>query len=172
VNLFLLNVVLAFAWAIVNGSLTARDVSIGFIIGYLILWLVSPALGQFAYHERVPKLPRFAIWYLGELVRTNVSVAMAVLSPRLNQHPGIVAVPLDCESDFEITTVANLFSLTPGSVSLSVSRDRRTLYVHVMDLDLRYLDDFRREVKVGIEQRVLALIRGEARACEPSRRRR
>ena len=112
-NLFLLNVMLAFAWAIVNGSLTARDVSVGFVVGYLILWLVSPALGQPAYHERVLKIPRFAIWYLGELVRTNVDVAMAVCA-RLSQHPGIVAVPLNCETDAEITAVANLVSLPPG----------------------------------------------------------
>ena len=117
-NFFLLNVMLAFAWAIMNGSLTARDLAIGFVVGYLILWLVSPALGQPAYHERVLKIPRFAIWYLGELVRANVQVAMAVLAPRLTQHPGIVAVPLDCETDAEIAAVANLVSLTPGSVKI------------------------------------------------------
>ena len=160
-NLFLLNVLLAFAWAIVNGSLTARDVSVGFVVGYLILWLVSPALGQPAYHERLFKIPRFAIWYLAELVRTNIDVAMAVLAPRLRQHPGIVAVPLDCETDVEITAVANLVSLTPGSISLSLSKDRRTLFVHVMDLEPGLVDQFRHEVKEGIEQRVLELIRGE-----------
>ena len=169
-NFFLLNVMLAFAWAIVNGSLTARDLAIGFVVGYLILWLVSPALGQPAYHERVLKIPRFAIWYLGELVRTNVAVAMAVLAPRRNQHPGIVAVPLDCETDVEIAAVANLVSLTPGSVSVSISENRRTLYVHVMDIDLGQLDEFRREIKEGIERRVLALIRGEAGARELLRR--
>lgn len=165
-----MNVILAFAWAIVNGSLTARDVSVGFVVGYLILWLVSPALGQPAYHERLLKIPRFAAWYLGELVRTNVDVAMAVLAPRLRQHPGIVAVPLDCETDIEITAVANLVSLTPGSISLSLSKDRRTLYVHVMDVERGHLDEFRREVKEGIERRVLELIRGEAAACELLRR--
>lgn len=169
-NLFLLNVLLAFAWAIVNGSLTAQEVSIGFVVGYLILWLVGPALGQSAYHERTLKIPRFAIWYLGELIRTNVDVAMAVLATERKQQPGIVAVPLDCETDMEITAVANLVSLTPGSISVSVSRDRRTLYVHVLDLDLGQLEEFRQEVKEGIERRVLELIRGESRARELLRR--
>ena len=169
-NLFLINVMLAFAWAIVNGSLTARDVAVGFFVGYLILWLVSPALGKTAYHERVLKIPGFALWYLGELVRANVDVAIAVLSPRRIQHPGIVAVPLDCETDAEISAVANLVSLTPGSISVSVSKDRRTLYVHVMDLDVEQVESFRQEVKKGIEQRVVTLIRGEAAACELLRR--
>jgi multicomponent Na+:H+ antiporter subunit E len=159
-SLFMLNVLLAFAWAIVNGSLAARDVAIGFVVGYLILWLVGPALGGSPYHRRALKLIPFGIWYLCQLVRSNVRVAMDILSPRLTQTPAIVAVPLDCESDAEITAVANLCSLTPGTVCLSLSPDRQVMYVHVMNLEPGQVEIFRRELKEGIERRVLVLSRG------------
>lgn len=163
-NIFLLNVVLAIGWAVINGSLTARDVGVGFALGYLLLWLVSPALGYSAYFERLWKLPRYLIWYLREVVRANVRVAVDVLTPKSLGRPGILAIPLDCETDAEITAVANLVSLTPGTLSLALSKDRRTLYVHIMGLDAGRLDDFRRDVKEGIERRVLELARGKTEA--------
>ena len=69
----------------------------------------------------------------------------------------IVAVPLDVETDGEITLLANLISLTPGSLCLDVSEDRKTLYVHVMFLD--DVEECRRELKEGFERRVLELLR-------------
>lgn len=158
-NLFLLNVLLAFAWAIVNGSSAPRDVAVGFAVGFLLLWLVSPVAERSAYHGRLLQLFPFATWYIGDLIRCNIRVARDVLSPSLTNRPGIIAVPLDCTTDAEITAVANLVSLTPGTSSLSLSKDRRTLYVHFMDVDLDRLDDLRQEIKTGIESRVLSMSR-------------
>jgi len=72
-------------------------------------------------------------------------------------RPGIVAVPLDAETDAEITLLANLLTLTPGTLSLDVSADRRFLYVHMM-----YIEDAdvaRRQIKDGYERRVLEVLR-------------
>ena len=44
--------------------------------------------------------------------------------------PGIFAYPLKVDRDFEITLLANLITLTPGTLSVDVSADRRTLFVH------------------------------------------
>lgn len=71
-------------------------------------------------------------FFLVELVLSSVRVARDVLRPRSEAQPGIIAVPLDARSDAQITVLANLISLTPGSLSLDVSPDRRTLYVHLM----------------------------------------
>jgi multicomponent Na+:H+ antiporter subunit E len=72
-------------------------------------------------------------------------------------RPGVIAIPLDAQTDIEITVLANLISLTPGTLSLDVSADRQTLYIHTM-----YLDDpeaARRGIKRGFERRVLAVTR-------------
>ena len=85
-------------------------------------------------------------------MRGSLRVVWDVITPRHLSSPGIIAVPLDVESDEEILLVSNLVSLTPGSLSLDVSDDRKTLYVHAM-----FVDDpvqARREIKRGIERRV------------------
>ena len=66
-------------------------------------------------------------------------------------------MPLSAESDMEILLVANLISLTPGTLSVDLSDDRRTLYVHVMFLDDP--DQFRQSIKVGLERRILEVTR-------------
>lgn len=165
-NLFLLNVLLAFAWAIMNGSSSPREVAVGFVVGFVILWLVIPRSERATYHGRLLQLPRFAAWYFCELIRCNLRVARDVLNPVLRNRPGIVAVPLDCRTDAEITAVANLVSLTPGTLSISLSKDRGTLFVHFMDADPERLEDMRRTVKEGIERRVLRMSRPRRTAAD------
>jgi multicomponent Na+:H+ antiporter subunit E len=53
--------------------------------------------------------------------------------------------------------VANLISLTPGTLSLDVSEDKTMLYVHVMFLD--DVEEARRTIKEGLERRVLEVMR-------------
>ncbi len=73
--------------------------------------------------------------------------------------PGVVAIPLDARTDVEIALLANLITLTPGSVSLDLSEDRRVLYVHAMYIDGGDVEAYRRSVKDGLERRVLELLR-------------
>ena len=135
--------------------------------GFLILWVVSPADERSNYHGRLLRVFPFAFWFLGELVQCNIRVARDVLTPVLRNRPGIVAVPLECKTDAEITVVMNLVSLTPGSFSLSLSEDRRTLFVHLMDVDPERVDEVVLGLKQDIERRILRLIRGEGQGRSP-----
>ena len=152
VNFFALHVILALAWAALSGSLTPEHVVAGFVMGYILLWLSRRALGPTQYFSKVPQIIGFGLFFLRELVKANVRVAIEVISPVHHMKPGIVAIPLDLKTDLEITTLANLITLTPGTLSLDVSDDRRVLYVHSMFVDDP--DDFRREIKDGFERRV------------------
>ena len=73
--------------------------------------------------------------------------------------PGVIGIPLDARTDVEIALLANLMTLTPGSVSLDLSEDRRVLYVHAMYIDGGDVEAYRRSVKEGLERRVLELLR-------------
>lgn len=165
-KLFGLNLLLGVLYAGFIGSLTAADVAFGFVLGYAILWLIRPALGETDYHDRVGQLLRFVGWYLLELFRANLRVARLALAPRVRLSPGVIALPLRCETDVEIATYACLLTLTPGSVSVCVSADRKTLYVHEMELEPERLEAFRKELSEGLERRVLELFRGP-RAVAP-----
>jgi multicomponent Na+:H+ antiporter subunit E len=157
VKVFGLNILLAFVWAASQGAIDLANLAIGFLLAYLVLWLASPALGETEYFRKLPGAIGFLLFFVKELVISNLRVAHDVLTPRHRSRPGVVAVPLDVDSDVEITFLANLITLTPGTLSLDVSEDRRTLYVHGM-----FVDDpeaFRREIKDGFERRVKELLR-------------
>jgi len=83
----------------------------------------------------------------------------APLAPVSYVCPGVVAIQLDARTDAEITLLANLITLTPGSVSLDLSDDKSVLYVRAMCIDGGDVEAYRRSVKEGLERRVLELLR-------------
>lgn len=105
---------------------------------------------------RVGKLVELAVYFVYELFASSFRVAWEVVTVRTYSRPGIVAVPLDVRSDLGITLLANLISLTPGSLSLEVSPDRHTLYVHVMFIDDPETE--RSNIKNNFERRVLEVV--------------
>jgi multicomponent Na+:H+ antiporter subunit E len=156
-NIFLLNLLLAGLWAAVIGSVDAVHLVTGFVVGYGVLWFARPLLGETRYFGKLVEAIRFALFFVYELVLSNIRVAWDVLTPRTYRRPGVVAVPLDADTDAEITLLANLVTLTPGSLSLDVSADRRWLYVHSMFVEQP--DSVRSDIKDGFERRVLELLR-------------
>ena len=94
----------------------------------------------------------FFVW---ELLLANGRVAVDVLRPRMAIQPAVVAIPLDITSDRAILLLSMLINITPGSVTIDLSDDRRTLYVHVMHMTSA--DASRREIKEGFERRVRLL---------------
>jgi multicomponent Na+:H+ antiporter subunit E len=107
--------------------------------------------------RKIPMLLRFAAFYVKELVLSNLRVAYDALTPTHYMSPAFVGIPLDVKTDFEILLLANLITMTPGTVSLDVSTDRRMLYLHAM-----YVTDpetLRRKIKSDLERRVIELLR-------------
>jgi multicomponent Na+:H+ antiporter subunit E len=151
----LLHVLLALAWAALSGQITPENLAGGFVLGYIILYLSRRALGCNRYVTKVPQVLRFLGYFIVELFKANLRVAYEVITPRFNMRPAIVAVPLDIQSDIEITLLANLITLTPGTLSLDVSNDRRVLYVHSMFVT--DIEAFRHEIKDGFERRIKEL---------------
>jgi len=70
-----------------------------------------------------------------ELVAANWAVLRIVLRPRLALRPGILAYRTELRTDLAKTWLANMITLTPGTLTLFVSDDRRTLYIHTLDID-------------------------------------
>jgi multicomponent Na+:H+ antiporter subunit E len=96
-----------------------------------------------------------AAFFAWELIVANIRVAADVLRPRTSIQPAIVAIPLDVTSDAEILLLSMLINITPGSVTIDLAADRRTLYVHVMHMTSA--DETRREIKEGFEHRIKLL---------------
>jgi multicomponent Na+:H+ antiporter subunit E len=114
-------------------------------------------MGPSNYFRRIHQALGFAGFYIWQLIISNLRVAYDVLTPRARARPGVLAIPLNATSDAEITMLANLITLTPGSVSLDISSDRRFLYLHAMYID--EVDQYRESIKKSFEQRVLEVLR-------------
>lgn len=154
---FMWNIVLAIVWAAAVGEFSLSNFLMGFVFAYLVLGFAQPLVGESNYYGKVGKVVRFMLFYLWQLVLANVRVAYDVLTPTYYMRPGIVALPLEVDTDEEVTLLANLIALTPGSLCLDVSADRRTMYVHVMFID--DLEEVRRHLKDDYEKPVLELLR-------------
>ncbi len=94
----------------------------------------------------------FTLFLAKELLLANLHVARAILAPNARLKPLIVAVPLSLTRDLDITFLANLITLTPGTLSLDVSEDRKVLWVHALHAEEP--DALRREIKDGFERRI------------------
>lgn len=154
-SVLFVNLLLALIWMFLTGSLTADTLVEGFVIGYLVLWLAGPLYGPTTYFRKFRQVVGFILFFLGELVIATLRVARVVIAPEINVRPAIIAVPLDVESSIEITLLANLITLTPGTLTLDVSTDRKVMYVHAMHVE--DVEQFRAEIKQGFERRVRAL---------------
>ncbi|HET7393111.1 MAG TPA: Na+/H+ antiporter subunit E [Candidatus Binatia bacterium] len=155
--MFLWHILLALSWAAITGLFSWSNVLAGFILAYLALFIAQRAIGSYTYFRRIDRVLRFAVFYVWELILANLRVAYDVMTPRHRIRPGVVAIPLDAKTDAEITLLANLITLTPGSVSLDVSSDRRFLYLHAMYID--DVEEFRQSIKDTLERRVLEVLR-------------
>lgn len=156
-TIFMLNTLLALAWIALTGTFTPVNFAIGFALGFGLLWFTQRLTVPSNYFRKVPQVIGFALFFLGELVKANLRMMIVVFSPRLSIRPAVVAIPLDVRSNAEITLLANLITLTPGTLYLDVSQDRCVMYVHTMHVD--DLDTFRRSIKEGFERRVMEVLR-------------
>ncbi len=156
-KLLIYNISLAFAWAVLNGSVDARNLSIGFVLGYLVLGAMKTGENTTNYFIKVKQVINFTILFLKEMIVSSLRVTHDVLTPKIYARPGIIAVPLDARTDAEIALLANIITLTPGTLSLDVSNDRSTLYIHAMFVD--DADRLRQEIKNGLEKKLLEVMR-------------
>ncbi|MEP3437418.1 MAG: Na+/H+ antiporter subunit E [Hoeflea sp.] len=156
-SLFLVNVLLALTWAAVTGSFTFLNFAFGFVLAVSALSLIREQVGSIGYFSRARRVISLLLLFVYELVLSAWKVAVVVLSPRMDLKPGILAYPLRVDRDFEITILANLITLTPGTLSVDVSEDRRTLYVHA--LDASDPDATRRDIAEGFERKIMEAFR-------------
>lgn len=105
----------------------------------------------------------FAGHFVWKLTVACVDIAWDVVSRPERFAPGIIELPLRCRTELEITMLANLITLTPGTLTLAVRREPATLWVHAMysqDREHAYQDlrDY--------EYRMLTAMRPDARVEE------
>jgi len=120
-------------------SLTHRFTTANILLAAILAWLIPLAVSRVrtaAVPIRKPlKLIAFFGLLLGDIVVSNIVVAKQVLGTPKRLQPGFVMIPLDLKEALPITILASTISLTPGTVSIEVSKNRKTLYVHALHVE-------------------------------------
>lgn len=158
-------ILLTIIWVCLVGEFSWANLGSGFVISLIILGVASRAMGisYLQINRNVNPVKRagivayFIVFFLKELVVASVTVFRSVVSPFSFLRPGIIAVPLDLKTSAEITLLANLITLTPGTLTLDVSTDKKVIYIHTIRMDDP--ETFRLSIKNGFEKRVMEVMR-------------
>jgi multicomponent Na+:H+ antiporter subunit E len=156
-TVFVLSLVSAVIWAAITGSASIQNLLLGFGLATLALWIVRQEIGSRDRVQRLGRMLSLLLLFFKELALSAWKVAVLVLRPRIEVKPGIFAFPLTVDRDFEITLLANLITLTPGTLSVDVSDDRRTLFVHA--LDCSDVEATKRDIAEGFERKIMEAFR-------------
>lgn len=148
---------LTLAWLALTGSWTPANAVLGVVIGILAAAFAREGRGNGKIALRPLRIVELALLFLYELALSGYRVARLAFAPRLELRPGIFAYPLRVYSDFEITLLANMVTLTPGTLSVDVSDDRKTLFVHAIDCSDPV--QARRDIAEGFERNIMEAFR-------------
>lgn len=134
---FILNLVIALLWVLLKDEdyFKVSTFIAGYLVGIVILYIMHRFYGTRFYLRRVWCIISLVWLFIAELLSSSVSVMRQVVTPNLNIKPGIFTYETSLTSDWEITALALLLTLTPGSVVMEVSEEGNVFYIHAMDME-------------------------------------
>ena len=140
---FILTLAMVAAWLTLSGYFIPMILTFGAISIAIVVWM-SRRMGILD-AETVPYLSllqtiSYFVWLFAEIVKANVQVVKAVLSPDLEVSPTLVKIPLNTDADIAETMFANSITLTPGTVSVDMQPDH--ILVHALLEDMSTPEDF------------------------------
>lgn len=144
--------ILTLFWLALTGSASLANLLLGIAVSLLSLLVLRGQLPEVDFRIRPYPALKLFLLFLRELFRSAWRVAVLVLRPRLDIRPDVVAVPVSLTRDAELTLLANLITLTPGTLTVDIAEDRRALYVHALEGDDP--DAVRRDIRAGFERAI------------------
>jgi len=129
------SLVLLLVWLLLNNTLAAGHILLGSVIALVLPWATAGFWADRLHLHKPGLALRFLLLVFWDITVANIQVAKLILGSRRKLRPAFVHYPLELDNDFAITVLAATISLTPGTVSIDVSADHRTLLVHGLDVD-------------------------------------
>ena len=130
----LLNLLIGMLWMLLHDRWEVDSFVVGYAIGLLIVYGLRKFFPDKFYVRRLWVIIKLLYLFVRELVKSTFVVIRQVSEPRLSIEPGIFRVQTKLKSDWEITLLSMLITLTPGSVVMEiVSGEESTMYIHAMD---------------------------------------
>ena len=144
---FLLNLFITLLWVLLKdeAELYLQTILTGFLVGAFITLMMRRFFGGQFYLLRVYAMVKLIVLFISETLQSSVVVIKHVLSPKINIEPGIFTYKTVLHSEWEVTALAMLLTLTPGSVVMEINEEGNVLYIHAMDIK-RYKGDLERSL--------------------------
>lgn len=130
------------------------------LIGLAIALIISLIAGQFLITTEksrgiVKRVAHFFIYifkFVWEMVKANLEVAYLVIHPKVPIKPGIVKIKTKLNKDSAITVLANSITLTPGTLTIDVNKDKQELYIHWIKVKTDKVDEATNEIGQRFEK--------------------
>jgi len=158
VNALLSNLLLALAWTGITATFTPANFTLGFVIGFAAMWVTQRVPGLPRYPRRTWSILSLAIYALLEVFRANIRIAREIIIAD-QIRPAILSVPIRVRTDSEVTVLAWLVALTPGTTPVDISPDGEHMLIHFTNLPVGGSEAARLSIIEGFEQRVLRAMR-------------
>ncbi len=152
-SFFIWNIIFAAVWIFITGTFTMPNLALGFVSGSVSLYVIRDHIGAAPYLYRMGRILSLVRLFLYELMMSGIAVAALVLRPNMNLKSGIFAYETELTKDSHITLLANLITLTPGTLTVDVSDNKRVLYIHAVDCS--DIDATRASIRNGFERKIM-----------------
>lgn len=123
-------VILILLWLLLVSSIHPGQI----VLASMLSWVIAYTTRSFWPQAMRAKKPLLVCLYLlrlmWDIVVANWQVAKMILLSSRRLRPAFIAYPLTIEKDFTITLLANTISMSPGTVVVDFSHDRRSLLIH------------------------------------------
>ena len=132
---FLANIAIACLWVFLNGSYTMPTFVAGYLMGMLLLYLFGRSSEHTFYMARLWRVIKLLFIFLREMVIACFQVFVLVIAGTKKINPGIIEYQTELETPLQVTLLANMITLTPGTITMEISEDNKLLFIHVLKLD-------------------------------------
>lgn len=136
-------------WFLITGVPTISEVIAGLIIAFFVSLLTGEMLivTERRFHfNRVWYTIIYLVKFVWEMIKANFHVAYIVIHPMLPIKPGIVRVKTKLQRDSALTMLANSITLTPGTLTVDIDKDKQILYVHWIYVKSTEIEEATKEV--------------------------
>jgi multicomponent K+:H+ antiporter subunit E len=132
----LMSIALIVLWLLLNNTFSFGHILLGTLLGIMIPWFTNRFWPE---RPRICKRRLFLKFFFGtflyDVVVANLNVVRLILQPDISRlQPKFIEVPLDTYDPLVITLLANVISMTPGTVSTEITADKKTLIVHGLNV--------------------------------------
>ena len=126
-------------WVLLWGDISWANVLSGIAVAFAVVSIARLPRAARATDDGVARIhPLRTLWFgvyvLYKLIESNMVLAWEIVTPRNKINSGVVAVPLRTESEMAMMVVANIITLTPGTLTIEVYGSPPVVFVNVLHL--------------------------------------